>query len=137
MGTLLISSLDTHHSISRYVASLLAQKSHSSHHEQNASLMARSSSFFLLVQEMTAYANINDFARCQDSCSPSEVPYHCHMQGEPLKPPATRSPTQKFPSAKNLIKIPNYSFNKNSHILENGLIPPCSILLAKYIIDQR
>ena len=44
-------------------------------------------------------------------------------KGNHIKPPATRSPTQRFPSVKNLIKIPNYSFNKNSHILENGLIP--------------
>ena len=52
-------------------------------------------------------------------------------KGNHIKPPATRSPTQRFPSAKNLIKIPNYSFNKNSHILENGLVPPCSILLQQ------
>ena len=49
MGTSLIASLATHCSISRYVASLLAPKSHSSRCEQNASLIARSSSF--------AYAN--------------------------------------------------------------------------------
>ena len=44
-------------------------------------------------------------------------------KGNHIKPPTTRSPTQRFPLAKNLIKIPNYSFNKNSHILENGLVP--------------
>ena len=49
MGTSLIASLATHRSSSRYVASLLAPKSHSSRREQNASLIARSSSF--------AYAN--------------------------------------------------------------------------------
>ena len=49
MGTLLIASLATHRSISRYVTSLLAPKSHSSHREQNASLITWSSSF--------AYAN--------------------------------------------------------------------------------
>ena len=48
MGTSLIASLDTHRSISRYVASLLAQKSHSSRREQNASLIAQSSSFSCL-----------------------------------------------------------------------------------------
>ena len=45
MGTSLIASLATHRSISRYVASLLAPKSHSSRREQNASLIAWSSSF--------------------------------------------------------------------------------------------
>ena len=49
MGTLLIASLATHRLISCYVSSLLAPKSHSSSREQNASLIARSSSF--------AYAN--------------------------------------------------------------------------------
>ena len=49
MGTSLIASLATYRSISRYVALLLAPKSHSSRREQNASLIARSSSF--------AYAN--------------------------------------------------------------------------------
>ena len=49
MGTSLIASLATYRSISCYVTSLLAPKSHSSHREQNASLIARSSSF--------AYAN--------------------------------------------------------------------------------
>ena len=49
MGTLLVASLATHHSISCYVALLLAPKSHSSRHEQNASLIAWSSLF--------AYAN--------------------------------------------------------------------------------
>ena len=49
MGTSLIASLATHRSISRYVASLFAPKSHSSRREQNASLIAWSSSF--------AYAN--------------------------------------------------------------------------------
>ena len=143
MGTSLIASLDTHRSISRYVTSLLAKKSHSSRHEQNASLIARSSSFFLLAQETTAFAhllgvlcpracgsavelgipipsdqrswmfahaNINGVARCQDSHSPSEVPCHCHMQGEPYKTPATTSPTQKYQSIVTqiyLTKIPH------------------------------
>ena len=49
METLLIASLATHRSISRYVASLLAPKFHSSHREKNALLIAWSSSF--------AYAN--------------------------------------------------------------------------------
>ena len=49
-------------------------------------------------------------------------------KGNHIKPPATRSPTQRFASAKNLIKIPNYSFNKNSHILENVPVPPPPIL---------
>ena len=120
MRTSLIASLDTHRSISRYVASLLAQKSHSSRREQNASLIAWSSSFFLLAQETTAFAHllcvlcpracgpaalrwswespsppIN--ADCRDSCSPSEVPYHCHMQGEPYKTPCHKKSHTKIP----------------------------------------
>ena len=43
--TSLRTSLATHCSIFRYVALLLAPKSHSSHREQNASLIAQSSSF--------------------------------------------------------------------------------------------
>ena len=130
MGTSLIASLATHQSIFHYVALLLAPKSHSSRHEQNASLIAQSSLFFLLAQETTAfahllsglgprafspavelgipipsnqcllmfaYANTNGVARCWDSRSPSEVPYHCHMQGEPYKTPHHK---------KNLTKIP-------------------------------
>ena len=58
MGTSLIAPLATHRSISRYVALLLAPKSHSSHRDQNASLIARSSSFFLLAQETTAFAHL-------------------------------------------------------------------------------
>ena len=58
MGTSLIASLATHRSISHCVASLLAPKSHSSRREQNASLIARSSSFFLLAQETMAFAHL-------------------------------------------------------------------------------
>ena len=70
MGTLLIVSLDTHSSISHYVASLLAQNSHSSHCEQNASLITQSSSFFLLAQETTAFAHLLDVL-CPRACSPA------------------------------------------------------------------
>ena len=137
MGTSLIASLATHCSISRYVTSLLAPKSHSSHREQNASLIAQSSSFFLLAQETTAFAhllgglvlglrpcsgagnphplrsmlidvcvmfaytNINGVAQCQDSRSPSKVPYHCHMQENNIKPPPQEVPH------KNTMKIPH------------------------------
>ena len=134
MGTLLIASLDTHRSISRYVTSLLAQKSHTSRCEQNVSLIARSSSFFLLAQETTAfahllgvlcpracgpavelgipipsdqrswmfaYAKINGIARCRDSHSLSEVPYHCHMQGEPYKTPRHKKTHTKIPKYSN------------------------------------
>ena len=132
MGTSLIASLDTHCSISRYIASLFAQKSHSSRREQNASLIALSSPFFLLAQETTAFAhllgilcpwacggagnphslrstlidvcNINGVARCRDSRSTSKVPYHCNMQGEPYKTPCHK---------KYLTKIPKYSNTKN------------------------
>ena len=45
MGTSLIASLATNRSISLYVTSLLAPKSHSSRLEQNASLITQSSSF--------------------------------------------------------------------------------------------
>ena len=127
MGTSLIASLDTHRSISRYVASLLAQKSHSSCREQNASLITWSSSFFLLTQTSMASLGAGIPAPL--------VRYHTIVicKGNHIKPLATRSPTQRLPSVKNLIKIPNYSFNKNSHILENGLVPPCSILLGFYL----
>ena len=56
--TMLRASLATHRSISHHVASLLAQKSHCSRREQNASLIAPSSSFFLLAQEMMAFAHL-------------------------------------------------------------------------------
>ena len=56
--TTLRASLAIHRSISHYVASLLAPKSHSSCSEQNASLIARSSLFFLLAQETTAFAHL-------------------------------------------------------------------------------
>ena len=121
MGTSLIAALATHRSISRYIALLLAPKSHSSCREQNALLIARSSSFFLLAQEMTAFAhllgglgprdfgpaverespsppNINGVAQCRDSRSPSEVPYHCHMQGEPYKTPGHKKSHTKIPT---------------------------------------
>ena len=70
MGASLIAFLDTHRSISRYVASLLAQKSHSSRREQNASLIARSSSFFLLAQETTAFAHLLGVL-CPRACGPA------------------------------------------------------------------
>ena len=137
MGTSLIASLDTHRSISRYVASLFAPKSHSSRREKNASLIARSSSFFLLARETTAFAHLlgvlcpracggagnphplqstlidvcNGVARCRDSRSPSEVPYHCHMQGEPYKTPRHKKYLTKIPkysNTKNPTKIPTY-----------------------------
>ena len=152
MGTSLIASLATHRLISHYVASLLASKSHSSRREQNASLIARSLSFFLLAQEtmafaqllsglgpwafspgvelgipipfdqcclMFAYANINGVARCCYSCSPNKVPYHCHIQGEPLKPTVTRSTSQKYQSI-----VTHKVTSQKYHILENGLVPP-------------
>ena len=157
MGTSLIASLDTHRSISRYVASLLPQKSHSSRREQNASLIVRSSSFSCLRKKrwlslICSVSYVLGPAALQWSWeSPSPpinadlclltqtsmaslgagipVPlarYHTIVicKGNHIKPPTTRSPTQRFPSVKNLINIPNYSFNKNSHILENGLVPP-------------
>ena len=62
------------------------------------------------------------------------VRYHTIVicKGNHIKPPATRSPTQRFPSVKNLIKIPNYSFNKNSHKLENVLVPPYYQIAPSY-----
>ena len=47
---------------------------------------------------MFAKANVNGVARCRDSSSISEVPYHCHMQGKSYKTPATRSTSQKYQS---------------------------------------
>ena len=137
MGTSLIASLATHHSISCYVTSLLAPKSHSSRCEQNASLIARSSSF--------AYAN-NGFCSSAwwprslglwpcggagnphplqstliDVCLhkhqwrrsvpgfplPSEVPYHCHMQGEPYKTPSHKKSHTKIPTYWKMVSYPS------------------------------
>ena len=64
---------------------------------------------------MFAYANINGVARYQDSRSPSDIPYHCHMQRKQYKTPRHK---------KYLTKIP-----RKYHILENVPVPPCSILL--------
>ena len=50
---------------------------------------------------MFAYANTNGVARCRDSRSPSEVPYHCHMLGKQYKPPPPRH-------KKYLTKVPTY-----------------------------
>ena len=112
----------THCSISRYVTSLLAPKSHSSRHEQNASLIAQSLSFAYTNNGFHSSArwprssglrpcggagipipsdqnaNINGITRCRDSSSISEVPYHCHMQGKQYKNPTTRSTSQKYQS---------------------------------------
>ena len=131
MGTSLIASLAIHRSISHYVASLLAQKSHSSRREQNASLMAQSSSFFLLAQETTAFAHLlsglgprafgpavelgipipfrstlidvclhkhqcNGFTRCQDSRPPARYHTIVICKENNIKPPATRSTSQKY-----------------------------------------
>ena len=65
---------------------------------------------------MFAYANINAVTQCRDSRSPSEVPYHCHMQGEPYKTPRHKKSHTKFPISEKP--------HKNSHILENVLVPP-------------
>ena len=129
MGTSLIASLATHRLISRYVASLLTPKSHSSHHEQNASLITRSSSFFLLAQETTAFAHLlgglgpQAFGPAVDleSLSPPHNADWCLLmqtsmasfgaripaplarsqsivicKENNIKPPATRSTSQKF-----------------------------------------
>ena len=145
MGTSLIASLATHRSISRYVTSLLAPKSHSSHCEQKASLIAWSSSF--------AYAN-NGFRSsawwpwslglwpCGGAGNPHQlrsmlmqtsmvslgarIPaplarYHTIVicKGNHIKPPATRSPTQKCQS------IVTHKFTSQKYyILKNGLVPP-------------
>ena len=69
MGTSLIASMAAHRSIYRYVASLLALKFRSSHHEQNTLLIALSSSFFLLAQERTTFAHLLG-GLCRRACSP-------------------------------------------------------------------
>ena len=63
---------------------------------------------------------INGVARCWDSSSISEVPYHCHMQGKQYKTPCHK---------KYLTKIP-ISEKPHKNTLENVLVPPCSILLG-------
>ena len=137
MGTLLIASLATHRSISCYVASLLAPKSHSSCREQNASLITRSSLFFLLAQETTAFAHllgglgprafgpavelespsppINGVARCRDSSSISEVPYHCHMQGKQYKTPRHKKYLTKIPTYWKMSSYPLIKEGQRSH----------------------
>ena len=154
MGTSLIASLATHRSISHYVASLFAPKSHSSRREQNASLIAQSSSFFLLAQETTAFAHLLgglgrgagnphpllttliDVCLCKHQwrhlvpgfpASISEVPYYCHMQGEPYKTPATRSPTQKYQSI-----VTQKFTSQKYHILENVPVHPCYQIAQSY-----
>ena len=124
MGTSLIASLAAHHSIYRYVTSLLALKFRSSHREQIASLFTLSSSFLLLKQETTAFALLLG-GLCPRACAlltqtsmaslgagiPAPLArYHTIVicKGNHIKPPATRSPIQRFPSAKNLVKIPTY-----------------------------
>ena len=108
----------THRSISRHVASLLVPKSHSSCREQNASLITQSS--------LSAYAN-NGF-RSSAWWSRSSGLRPCGGAGIPIssdpplarshtivickenniKYPTTRSTSQKFPSVKNLTKIPTH-----------------------------
>ena len=122
MGTSLRASLATHHSIYHYVASLLALKFHSSHREQIASLIAKSSLFSCLRKKRWAFAHLlgglcpracspavelgipipSDqlIAQCRDSCSPSKVPYHCHLQGEPYKTPFHKKSDTKIPISK-------------------------------------
>ena len=70
MGTSLIASLAAHCSIYCHVASLLALKFRSSHREQNALLIALSSSFFLLAQETTAFAHLLG-GLCPRACGPA------------------------------------------------------------------
>ena len=111
---------------------------------------------------MFAYANINGVTRCWDSRSPSEVPYHCNMQGKQYKlPPPTRSTSQKYHILK-MVSYPlikegqpshKYAFLRASRamllrlgvslkrvngaiILENGLVPPCSILLPHSLLNR-
>ena len=69
-GTSLIASLAAHRSIYCYVTSLFALKFCSSHREQNASLIALSSSFFLLAQETTAFAHLLS-SLCPQACGPA------------------------------------------------------------------
>ena len=108
----------THRSISRHVASLLAAKSHSSCREQNASLITQSSLF--------VYANNGFHSSAWWSRSSGLQP--CGGAGIPIssdpplarshtivickenniKSPATRGTSQKFPSVKNLTKIPTH-----------------------------
>ena len=137
MGTSLIASLDTHHSISCYVALLLAQKSHSSRPEQNTLLIAQSSSFFLLAQETTAFAHLLGVL-CPLACGPAvelEIPIpsdqrllmfayaningvaRCRDSRSPSKVPyhchMQREPYKTPCHKKSHTKIPKYSNTKN------------------------
>ena len=141
MGTSLIASLATHRSISCYVASLLAPKSHSSCREQNASFIARSSSFAYANNGFRSSARwprssglwpcseagnphplrstlidvCNGVARCRDSRSPSEVPYHCHMQEKQHNPPRHKKYLTKIPTYWKMSQYPLIKEGQLSH----------------------
>ena len=112
--TTLCTYLATHHSISRYVASLLAPKFRSSRREQITALIARSSSFACPNNGFRSSAQwprswglwpcggagipTMAFARCRDSSSNSEVHTIVICKGSNIKAPATRSTSQKYQS---------------------------------------
>ena len=75
---------------------------------------------------MFAYANINGVARCRDSSSNSM--YHINNQCMEMYPRTTYRKMVKYPSSEKSQK----NSQENSHILENGLVPPCPILLVVY-----
>ena len=62
---------------------------------------------------------INGVTRCQDSRSLARYHTIVICKGNHIKPPATRSPTQKYQS------IVTHKFTSQKyHILENGVVPP-------------
>ena len=138
MGTSLIASLATHRSISRYVASLLAPKSHSSRREPNASLISRSARSLSFAYANNGFRSSARWPRSLglwpcggagnlhplrstliDACLrenqwrrsvpgfqlPSEVPYHCHMQGEPYKTPRHKKYLTKIPTYCKMVSL--------------------------------
>ena len=149
----------SHHSLSRYVTSLLASKSRSSRRVQIASLIARSSLF--------AYAN-NSFrssvfwpissglwpsptlmswnphplrSTLIDVCLRKhqwhrsvlgfQLNSSCHINNQ-CQETYPRTSTAKTPH-----KITSRNSNENSNILKNGLVPPCYQSAPKMCDFQR
>ena len=105
---------------------------------------------------------INGVARCRDSSSISEVPYHCHMQGKQYKTPHHKKYLTKIPTYWKMVSYLLIKEGQLSHkyaimssvelmnllskgskeslpkyrstIWKNVLVPSCSILLLMVLI---
>ena len=106
MGTSLIAFLDTHRSISRYVASLLVQKSHSSRHKKYLTKIPT-------YWKMVSYPLINE----------GQLSYKYVL--------LRASGAMLLRLGASLKRV------NGAIILENGLVPPCSILLLYEYTSKR